>query len=322
MKRGRGRPRKSSWKELDEKRRWKFNELYLKGETYAEMGRVLYLPDWEVKSIERERVMDGKLIFLKRIRKHRRKKKPEKDLWDDNIFLYVLLSTRAGRSLFEMAEAIGKSYEWMRQSRKKAKGKPGWLKNTLREKQDGENKKLIEAVAKELKMKTVDLERRLFGKRMKSGTETEALMVMIDKYKGNKKGVCQNCGRRFIRKQTGKRQFCYRLKCKRKMENIAHKKTAQKTGVAPISRKSLRMRWIVKLFEKLRGCNLSENEKWLTVKEAMGECGASQTQIRWLGQRRILTKGKHPIKSWHGKPVEVYPASQIRIINEVLGPRR
>jgi len=321
MKRGRGRPRKKFWEELNDENKAIFIKLYREGHTYAKMADDISLPDWKIKKIARELIAKGRIVFVDRIRKHRRKK-TEKDPWNNNIFLYVLLSTRAGRSLSEMAKAMGKSYEWMRQKKKEAKGKFGWIKNTEQERQDKENKELIEVAAKELGTEAVNLERRLFGKRMKSGTKTEILVTVLEKYKKEKWGVCENCDQKFIRKQAGKRKFCYELKCKRKMESIAHKRTALKTGAAPINRKSLRTRWIVELFERLEKSNLSENDEWLTVKEAINKCGASQMQIRWLGQRRILTKGKHPVKRWRGQPVDVYPASQIRIINEILGPRR
>lgn len=75
--------------------------------------------------------------------------------------------------------------------------------------------------------------------------------------------------------------------------------------------------WHMELYIRLQSHCLPEHENWLAIFEAQRRTDLSRMQLTYLRTRNIVTIRPHPAKTWGGKPVATYAASELAIAKEV-----
>lgn len=75
--------------------------------------------------------------------------------------------------------------------------------------------------------------------------------------------------------------------------------------------------WRRDLWEALQLHRIPEVEEWLPIGQAAQRTRLSQMQLLWLRRRKIVSVFLHPTKTWRGRPVMMFSASEMEIARQV-----
>lgn len=76
--------------------------------------------------------------------------------------------------------------------------------------------------------------------------------------------------------------------------------------------------WRKDLWQRLQSHCIPKDEKWLKISEASKYTGLSEMQLKWLRHRNIVTIKYDPSRTWRGKPMTIYAASEMEIARKVF----
>ncbi len=121
--------------------------------------------------------------------------------------------------------------------------------------------------------------------------------------------TCVVCGTVFIANRM------HAIVCSRECSDKRQRQLSANYATGKPTLRSLQG-WRRDLLRRLESHRIPQDEEWLTVTEAEQRTGLSTMQIIWLHRRRIVTIRPDPVKTWRGRPVVTYAASELEIARQ------